>query len=70
MPWLENFIFDFKLDPTTTPEAVKNFLDSISTSDRNKAFLRLRYLEGKTYKEIGSAYSITPTGVRMVLNTL
>ena len=45
-------------------------MESIPTSDRNRQFLRLRYLESKSYNEIGAAYGITPSAVRMALKYL
>ena len=70
MSWPENLIFDFSLSPDTTPEAAAEFVDSFPTSDRNKAFLRLRYIEGKTYKEISTIHGITSAGVRLALKAL
>ena len=70
MPWPDNLIYDFSLSPDTTPEAAEKFINSVDTSDRNKAFLRLRYIEGKTYKEIGTIHGITSVGVRLALKAL
>ncbi len=70
MPWPENLIFDFSLPAETSPAEAESFISSIETSDRNRAFLRLRYLEGKQYKEIGATYGITPSAVRMALKYL
>ena len=70
MPWPDNLIYDFSLSPDTTPEAAEKFINSVDTSDRNKAFLRLRYIEGKTYKEIGTIHDITSVGVRLALKAL
>lgn len=70
MPWPENLIFDFSLPEDTSPEAAEAFIDSIETSDRNHQFLRLRYLEGKQYKEISGAFVITPSAVRMAMKYL
>jgi len=67
MPWPENLIFDFSLPAETSPAEAESFISSIETSDRNRAFLRLRYLEGKQYKEIGEAFGITPGAVRMAV---
>ena len=70
MPWPENLIYDFHLSPDTTSEAAEAFINGLATSKRNKAFLRLRYFEGKAYSEIGAQYGITPTGVRLAIKGL
>lgn len=66
-PWLENFIYDFNLSPSTTPSEAETFINSLSTSDKNKAFLRLRYIEGKSYADIAPAYGISAGGVRQAV---
>jgi len=70
MPWPENLIFDFSLPAETSPAEAEAFISSIETSDRNREFLRLRYLEGRSYKEIASEYNITAPGVRMAIKSL
>ena len=67
MPWPENLIFDFNLPVDTSPEDAERFIAALETSDRNKAFLRLRYIDSKTYKEIATTYGITPSAVRMAV---
>ena len=70
MPWPENLIYDFHLPASASPESADAFISSLPTSDRNRQFLRLRYLDNKTYKEIGAAYGVTPAAVRMALKYL
>ena len=67
MPWPENLIFDFSLPAETSPAEAEAFISSIETSDRNHQLLRLRYMEGKQYKEISEAFGITPSAVRMAV---
>lgn len=63
-PWPENLFFDFNLPSTTDTE---EFINSLSTSDKNKEFLRQRYKEGKQYSEIASAYGISPSAVAQAI---
>ena len=68
-PWPENMAFDFGLPPLS-PSAAEKFIDGLATSERNKAFLRLRYREGKTYNEIADEYRLTATGVRLAVKAM
>ena len=70
MPWPENLIYDFKLSSSTTPETAEAFLNSIPTKDRNKEFLRLRYIEGKSYKDIAGDYGVSSAAVYMAIKYL
>ena len=67
MPWPENTIYDFKLEPSTTPTEAEEFISSLSTSDKNKEFLRLRYREGQSYTDIAPVYGISAGGVRQAI---
>lgn len=67
MPWPENLIYDFNLPPATTPSAAEEFISSLSTSDKNKEFLRLRYRDGQSYNDIAPAYGISAGGVRQAI---
>ena len=67
MPWPENLIYDFQLSPSTTPSAAEAFIASLSTSDKNKEFLRLRYKERMQYSDIAPKYGISAGGVRQAV---
>ena len=68
-PWPDNMAYDFGL-PSISPTDAEKFIDGLATSERNKAFLRLRYREGKTYNEIADEYGLTSTGVRLAVKTM
>ena len=65
-PWPENLAFDFEL-PMLSPAAAEAFISTLPTTERNKEFLRLRYRDGKTYKEIAAIHGMTPAGVRLAI---
>ena len=65
-PWPENIAFDFGL-PFLSPADAEAFISSLPTTERNRAFLLLRYREGKTYTEIAAAHGMTPAGVRLAI---
>ena len=66
-PWPDNLIYDFNLGPNTSSAEAEAFIHSLSTSEKNKEFLRLRYQEGKTYADIGLSYGITASGIRQAV---
>ena len=66
-PWPDNLIYDFNLAPNTSSAEAEAFIHSLSTSEKNKDFLRLRYQEGKTYADIGLSYGITASGIRQAV---
>ena len=68
-PWPENIAYDFGL-PFLSDADAEAFIDALATSERNKAFLRLRYREGKTYNEIADEYGLTATGVRLAVKAM
>ena len=53
--------------PAISPTDAEGLIDSLATSHRNKEFLRLRYRDGKTYKEIAAIHDMTPAGVRLAI---
>ena len=65
-PWPQNLFYDFGLS-AISPADVEAFIAGLATSERNRTFLRLRYREGKTYKEIATAHDMTPAGVRLAI---
>jgi len=67
LPWPQNLINDFHLPADTSPEAAGQFLASLPASDRNRAFLRLRYQADRTFTEIAAEYGMTPAGVRLAI---
>ena len=67
MPWPENLIYDFNLPPATTPSAAEEFISSLSTSNKNKEFLRLHYRDGQSYTDIAPPYGISAGGVRQAI---
>lgn len=67
MPWPKNLIYDFRLSPSTSPEEAEGFIDSLPTSDKNKAFLRLRYRDGQSYADIAPTYGLSAGGVRQAI---
>ena len=67
MPWPQNLIYDFHLPPATSPEIAEAFITTLPTSDKNKEFLRLRYRDGQSYKDIAPAYGISAGGVRQAV---
>lgn len=69
-PWPHNLLYDFNLPETVSPAEAEAFIDGLPTSDRNKAFLRLRYREGRTYHEIADEYKLTATGVRLAVKAM
>ena len=66
-PWPENLIFDFNLAASTTTDEAEAFISSLPTSEKNKTFIRLRYQEGKPYKDIAPAYGISAGAVRQAI---
>ena len=66
-PWPDNLRYDFNLPPTISSSDVEAFIDSLPTTERNRAFLLLRYRDGKTYKEIAAIHDMTPAGVRLAI---
>lgn len=69
-PWPQNIIYDFGLPMDTSDEAASAFIEGLPTTERNKAILRLRYINGKPYTEIAPIYGITPAGARFVARGL
>lgn len=67
LPWPQNLIHDFHLPADTTPESAGQFLSALPVSDRNKAFLRLRYQADRTFTEIAAEHGMTPAGVRLAI---
>ena len=65
-PWPQNLFYDFGLS-AISPADAEAFIAGLATSERNRTFLRLRYREGKTYKEIATAHDMTPAGVRLAI---
>ena len=65
-PWPQNLFYDFGLS-AIFPTDAEALIASLPTTERNKAFLLLRYREGKTYKEIATAHDMTPAGVRLAI---
>ena len=66
-PWPDNLRYDFNLPPTISSSDAEVFIYTLPTTERNRAFLRLRYREGKTYTEIAAAHGMTPAGVRLAI---
>ena len=66
-PWPDNKIFDFKLSPATTAAEAEEFINTIQTTERNRTIMRLRYIDGKPYSEIGPLYGISADAARKVL---
>ena len=64
--WPENLAYDFNLS-AISPTDAEAFIASLPTTERNKAFLLLRYREVKTYTEIANAHDMTPAGVRLAI---
>ena len=64
-PWPDNLRYDFNLPPTISSSDAEVFIYTLPTTERNRAFLLLRYRDGKTYKEIAAIYDMTPAGVRL-----
>ena len=68
-PWPQNLFYDFGLS-AISPADAEAFVAGLPTTERNKAFLLLRYREGKTYKEIAAIHGMTPAGVRLAIIAL
>ena len=65
-PWPENIAYDFGLS-AISPTDAEAFIASLPTTERNKAFLLLRYRGDKTYAEIAAIHGMTPAGVRLAI---
>ena len=68
-PWPENMAFDFAL-PSLSPTDAEVFINSLPTTERNRAFLRLRYKAGRQYNEIAHEFGLTATGVRFAVKAM
>jgi hypothetical protein len=66
-PWPDNLRYDFNLPPTISSSDAEVFIYTLPTTERNRAFLLLRYRDGKTYTEIAAAHGMTPAGVRLAI---
>ena len=66
-PWPDNLRYDFNLPPTISSSDAEVFIYTLPTTERNRAFLLLRYRDGKTYKEIAAIHDMTPAGVRLAI---
>ena len=66
-PWPDNLRYDFNLPPTISSSDAEVFIYTLPTTERNRAFLLLRYRDGKTYKEIAAFHDMTPAGVRLAI---
>ena len=66
-PWPDNLRYDFNLPPTISSSDAEVFIYTLPTTERNRAFLLLRYREGKTYTEIAAIHDMTPAGVRLAI---
>ena len=66
-PWPDNLRYDFNLPPTISSSDAEVFIYTLPTTERNRAFLLLRYRDGKTYKEIAAIHDMTPAGVRLTI---